>query len=54
MVRETPGSTSVKSRVSLATCITLFLSEEYAIRALPSSSCRGRLQFLKSQVERAR
>lgn len=39
MVRAYTISTSVKFFVSLATCITLFLSDEYAIRAFPSSSC---------------
>lgn len=38
-MRAKPACTSVKSLVSLATCMTLFASEEYAIRACPSSSC---------------
>ncbi len=39
MVRAYAMSTSVKFFVSLATCITLFLSDEYAIKAFPSPSC---------------
>ena len=38
-MRAKPACTLVKSLVSLATCMTLFASEEYAIRACPSSSC---------------
>ena len=50
MVRAKPSSTSVKSRVSRATCITLFLSEEYAIKAVPSSSCIGTGTFHHEQA----
>ena len=52
MVRANPSSTSVKSCVSRATCITLFLSEEYAIKAVPSSSCMGTSVFGQNRADR--